>query len=127
MASKVKFEQEYIVNASISVIYQMLSTPSGLSDWFSDDVNINGKVFTFFWDGSEQQAEMIAKRTNFFVRFKWLDDDDPKAYFEFKLTTDELTNEVALVITDFAEEDEVEDAKELWETQVDKLKHNLGL
>ncbi|MFB6343646.1 START-like domain-containing protein [Saccharicrinis sp. FJH62] len=127
MEQKVRFEQEYIVNASISVIYPMLSTPSGLSDWFADDVNINGKTYTFFWDGAEQIAELIAKRTNVFARFKWIEDDDPKAYFEFKLTTDELTNEVALVITDFAEKEEVEDAKELWDTQVDKLKHNLGI
>lgn len=127
MEPKIKFEQEFIVNASISVIYPMLSTPSGLSDWFSDDVNINGKTFTFIWDGVGQQAELVAKRANVFTRFRWLDDDDPKSYFEFKLATDELTNEVALVITDFAEKDELEDSKELWETQVDKLKHNLGL
>ncbi|MFB6320539.1 START-like domain-containing protein [Saccharicrinis sp. FJH54] len=127
MEQKVRFEQEYIVNASISVIYPMLSTPSGLSDWFADDVNINGKTYTFFWDGAEQVAELIAKRTNVFARFKWTEDEDPKTYFEFKLTTDELTNEVALVITDFAEKEEVSDAKELWDTQVDKLKHNLGI
>ena len=127
MEQKIKFEQEYIVNASLSVMYPMLSTPSGLSEWFSDDVNINGKIFTFFWDGTGQEAELVAKRTNVFARFRWLDDDDPKAYFEFKLTTDELTNEVALVITDFAEADEIDDSRELWDTQVDKLKHNLGL
>lgn len=127
MEAKVKFEQEFIINASLSVLYPMLSTPSGLSEWFADDVNINGKVFTFIWDGSEQQAELIAKRSLFFVRYKWLDDEDPKTYFEFKLNTDELTNEVALLITDFAEPDEIDDAKELWETQIDKFKHNLGL
>jgi hypothetical protein len=127
METKVKFEQEFIINASLSVLYPMLSTPSGLSEWFADDVNINGKIFTFIWDGSEQQAELIAKRTLLFARFKWLDDDDPKTYFEFKLTTDELTNEVALLITDFAEPDEVQDAKELWSTQIEKFKHNLGL
>ena len=127
MEQKVRFEQEYIVNASISVIFPMLSTPSGLSDWFADDVNINGKVYTFIWNGAEQEAELIAKRTNVFARFKWTEEMDPKAYFEFKLTTDELTNEVALVITDFADRDEVDDAKELWDTQVEKLKHNLGI
>ncbi len=127
MASKSKVEREYILNASPNVLFPLLSTPSGLSDWFCDDVNIRGKMFTFFWDGSQQEAEMIVKRNNHYIRFRWLDEEDPAAYFEFRLATDELTNEVALVIVDFAEEDEIEDALELWDAQIDKLKHNIGL
>jgi uncharacterized protein YndB with AHSA1/START domain len=127
MVRKVKFECEYIVNASLSVLYQMFITPSGLSDWFANDVNVNGSIYTFIWDGSEQDAELIVKRTNYFVRYRWLDDDDPKSYFEFKLNTDELTGEVALIITDFAEPEEVTDAKSLWNSQIDKLRHNLGI
>ncbi len=127
MSKKLKIEQEYILNASPSVLYPRLSTPSGLSDWFADDVNINKDKFIFFWDDSEQVASLVAKRVNQFIRFKWVDDDEDDTYFEFRLETDELTNEVALVVVDFAEEDEMDDSVELWDTQIEKLRHNLGL
>lgn len=127
MSEKIRYQKEYILNASFSVLYPRLSTPSGLSDWFADDVNINGSKYTFFWDGSEQTAKMVANKANRYIRFKWDDDESEETYFEFRLETDELTNEVALVVVDFAEEDELDDAQELWDTQVEKLKHNLGL
>lgn len=127
MVKKVKFEREYMLNASPNVLFPLISTPSGLSDWFCDDVNINGKFFTFFWDGSEQTAELLVKRNNQHIRFRWVDEEDPDAYFEFKLTLDEITNEVAMVVVDFAEEDEVEDSAGLWDTQIEKFRHNIGL
>ncbi len=127
MSKKVKFEKEYLLNASPSVLFPRLSTPSGLSDWFADDVNINKDKFIFFWDGSEQEATLVAKRVNQFIRFKWLDDEEAETYFEFRLETDDLTNEVALVVVDFADDDDMDDAVELWDTQIEKLRHNLGL
>lgn len=121
-----KFEKEYIINVSPSVLYPRLTTPSGLSDWFADDVNIKNGVYTFYWDGSEQSAKMLSKKLNQYIRFKWEDIDDEEAYFELRLTADELTGEVALLVEDFADEDEVEDSIELWDTQIDKLRHMLG-
>lgn len=105
----------------------MLSTPGGLSEWFADDVNVQGKQFVFIWDSAEEYAEITNKKENKYVRFKWADDDDDKAYFEFRINIDELTGDVALVITDFAEEDEIEDSMELWDSQIAELKHVLGL
>ncbi|MCK5171740.1 MAG: hypothetical protein KAQ75_17815, partial [Bacteroidales bacterium] len=81
---------------------------------------------TFIWDGSEQSAELVTKKDNQLVQFKWVDNEDD-AYFEFKISKDELTGDVALVITDFAEDDEKDDAIDLWDTQIAKLKHALGL
>lgn len=124
---KEKFELEYIVNSSPSVMFPQLSTPSGLSEWFADDVNIKGDAFIFMWEGSEQIANVVSKKQNAYIKFKWEDDEDEESYFEFRLTTDEITGEVALVITDFAEPDEKEDAIELWDTQIEKLRHMMGL
>ena len=124
---KTKFELEYSLNTSPRVIYSRLSTAGGLSEWFADDVHVNGKMFTFVWEGTEQIAEMILKKENHFTRFHWVDDEDPKAYFEFRIHIEELTNDTALLITDFAEEEECADAKELWDTQIANLKHILGL
>lgn len=105
----------------------MLSTPGGLSEWFADDVNVQGSQFVFIWDGAEEFAELTNKKENKYVRFKWVDDDDEKAYFEFRINIDELTGDVALVITDFANDDEIEDSMELWDSQISELKHVLGL
>ncbi len=124
--SKEKYQSEYNIKSSVKILFNRLSTAGGLNEWFADDVRVLGKKYTFVWDGSEQQAEMINRKDLKYVRFHWLDDEDEKAYFEFKLVVDELTNDLALIVTDFAEPDEIEDAKELWDTQINELRHILG-
>jgi uncharacterized protein YndB with AHSA1/START domain len=126
MPVKQKYELEYVINASPKVLFSRLSTPGGLSEWFADDVNIEGSVLTFLWDKSTQKAELLSQKENRLVRYRWLDDPDPKAYFEFRITQDPLTNDVSLAITDFAEESEIEDAKGLWDKQISQLFSQLG-
>ncbi|MEN8835960.1 MAG: START-like domain-containing protein [Polaribacter sp.] len=124
---KVKYEIEIPVHASPSMLYQYISSPSNLQEWFADKVNSRGKIYTFFWDGTEEQAELIAKKSEERVRFKWLESEDDDSFFEIKIQVDPLTKDVSLIITDFAEdEDEVEEAKQLWENQIDELKHTIG-
>jgi len=118
---------EYTINASPKVLFPRLSTPGGLAEWFADDVNVKGKIFNFIWDGVENLAEIVQKKENRYIRFHWVEETDPNTYFEFRITMDELTNDVALVITDFAEENEKADSIELWNTQIAELKHVLGL
>jgi uncharacterized protein YndB with AHSA1/START domain len=124
MTDKTKIQLEYVLNCSPKVLYNWLSTASGLSEWFADDVKVKGKIFTFIWEGSEQIAEMALHKENKLVRFVWLDEDD--SYFEFRITQDELTGDVSLIIIDFAEDNEIEGTKGLWDTQIADLKHMLG-
>ncbi|MCK9206422.1 MAG: START-like domain-containing protein [Salinivirgaceae bacterium] len=124
--AKEKFQIEYPLKSSDRVLFNRLSTAGGLNEWFADNVIVQGKIFTFEWDGIEQQAEMINKKEFRSVRYHWLDDVDDKTFFEFRINVDELTGDLALVVTDFAEPDEIDDAKELWDTQVAALKHILG-
>ena len=124
---KKKFELEYTINSSPKVLYNRLSTPGGLAEWFADDVNLQGKVFTFIWEGTEQNAEVLLKKDNKFIRFHWVTDEDLKTFFEFRIAQDELTGDVSLLITDFAEEDEKNDSIDLWDTQIAELKHVIGL
>ncbi len=124
--TKEKFQLEFTLNTSPKLLYTRLSTPSGLSEWFADNVQINGKNFTFFWDDSEQVAKLLMKKANEYVRFQW-EEDDGECFFEFRITKDELTGDVALIITDFAESDEIEDTKDLWESQVGELRRAIGL
>ena len=85
----------------------------------------NGNRMEFFWDGSGQIAKIVAKKDNKFIRFHW-EDEDEETYFEMKIQIDEITNDVALFVTDFAEDDEVEEAKMLWDNQIKDLFQILG-
>ena len=124
---KIKYEIEIPVHASPNMLYQYISSPSNLQAWFADKVNSRGKIYTFFWDGTEEQAELIAKKSEERVRFKWLESEDDDSFFEIKIQVDSLTKDVSLIITDFADdEQEVEEAKQLWENQIDELKHIIG-
>jgi uncharacterized protein YndB with AHSA1/START domain len=124
---KIKYELEYIFNTSPNLLYSRLSTPEGLSEWFADDVNLRKGKYHFVWEGAEHEASVVQKKLNKFIRYHWEDDDDPEFYFEFRIRTVELTGEVALLITDFAEEDEKDDAIDLWDSQISELKHAIGL
>lgn len=125
---KEKFEIEYLLKTSPKVLDNMISTPSGLSEWFADDVNIKDDVYTFFWDGSEEEARLLTKKSNAKVKFKWLEDEEEgiDSYFEIKYDLDPMTKAVVVTITDFAEEDEVDEAKRLWEQQINELRRVLG-
>ncbi len=125
MEEKIKYELEFVIHSSPTLLYQYISTPSGLSEWFADNVNSRGEKFTFIWDGAEEEAKLVRKKNGELVKFKWEENDDAY-FFEIKIVVDEITKDVSLVITDFAEEDEVEEAKMLWENQISDLKHVLG-
>jgi uncharacterized protein YndB with AHSA1/START domain len=125
--SKVKFELEIPIHASPNMLYQYISSPSNLQEWFADKVNSRGKIFSFFWEGTEEQAELITKKSGDRIRFKWLESEDDDSFFEIKIQVDPLTKDVSLIVTDFAEdEDEVEEAKQLWENQISELRHTIG-
>ena len=125
MSDKIKFEIEFVIQSSPQLLYTYLSTPSGLSEWFADNVNSRGELFIFIWDGSEEVAKLLKRKSDDFVKFAWEENDDD-TYFEMKIIADEITKDVSLFITDFAEDDEVDEAKMLWENQISSLKLILG-
>ena len=126
MSDKIKFELEYPIQASPQLLFQYISTPSGMSEWFADNVNSRGELFTFIWDDSEEQAKLLTKKNGERAKFKWLESDDDQSYFEIRIQVDGITKDVSLMITDFAEEDEVEESKMLWDNQISDLKQILG-
>jgi uncharacterized protein YndB with AHSA1/START domain len=123
---KGKFELEYVVRTSAGILYELLTTPSGLSEWFADDVNIRDGIFTFFWDGSEQKARLLGFKEDKYVRLQWMDKQEG-SYFEFRIERDELTGDISLMIVDFADEaSDMQTSKLLWDSQVNKLLNVLG-
>jgi len=123
-----KFELEFPLRASPKMLFPFLSTPSGMSEWFCDDVNSRSEMFTFFWDGSEEQARLIKKQQDRLVRFRWISDEEDglDTYFEFRIELDALTNDTSIIVTDFAESDDMEEAKLLWDSQIRELQHLIG-
>jgi uncharacterized protein YndB with AHSA1/START domain len=127
MSHLTKYTLEFPINSSVNILYNRLSTPSGLSEWFADDVIMKDKIFTFFWDGSDQKAKLLKLKTNQFIRFKWEENDTQEDYFEFLIQVDEITLDVSLMITDFAEdEQDQKEQTELWNKQISILKRAIG-
>ena len=124
---RLKFELEYTLNCSPRVLFSRLSTPEGLAEWFAEDVNADGDLFTFSWDNSESKAKLTAIKENRLVRFEWTEmENEETNYFEFKINIEELTSDLALMISDFAEEAEITDSISLWDSQITDLKRLLG-
>lgn len=128
MAEKERFELEFLLKTSPKVLDNMISTPSGLSEWFADDVNIKDEVYTFIWDGSEEDARLVSKKANSRIKFQWIEDEEEglDTYFELRYDIDPMTKMVVLTITDFADADELEESQRLWENLIGDLKRTLG-
>ncbi|MBK9224061.1 MAG: SRPBCC domain-containing protein [Flavobacterium sp.] len=128
MNLKSRYELEFPINSSPQLLYQYISTPSGLSEWFADNVNSRGEYFTFIWNDSEENARLSSKKTGEKIKFRWIDEDkkDTDYYFELKILEDEITKDVSLLVVDFAHADELDEAKLLWENQISDLKHVIG-
>lgn len=128
MEEKIKYELEFPINSSPQLLYAYISTPSGLSEWFADNVNSRGEFFTFIWDDSEEKARLSSKKSGEKVKYRWVDDNDKDTeyFFELRIQVDEITKDVSLVVVDFAHDKEVDEAKQLWENQISDLKHVIG-
>jgi uncharacterized protein YndB with AHSA1/START domain len=123
--SKQLYTLEYPVRCSPSILFEFLSTPAGLQEWFADKVDERDNIFFFSWNGSSQTAEVLESQEEKFIRFHWL--DTPKEeYFEFSIEKSEITNQTILVVKDFAEKKEVKDQSMLWDYQVKDLFHRIG-
>jgi uncharacterized protein YndB with AHSA1/START domain len=124
MSEKKKFNLEYEIKSSPRILYNFLVEANGLSQWFADNVNYRDQIYTFDWDGELQRARLVNAKENKLVRFKWIDDEP--YYFELEILQDELTNDVALSVTDFAAEENIDERKLIWDNQIEYLIRTLG-
>jgi len=123
---KGKFQLEYIIHSPVTLLYDFLTTPNGLAEWFADGVDMKNDIYTFDWDGQKQNAKIISAKIDTYIRLHWLDKPEG-SYFEFRLEQDELTNEVSLTVTDFGEgDDDIVTSRRLWDSQIQRLVKALG-
>ncbi|HTJ14228.1 MAG TPA: START-like domain-containing protein [Dinghuibacter sp.] len=125
MSKKVQYTLEYPVRCSPTILYEFLSTPAGLQEWFADKVDEREGMFSFSWNGTIEKAQVVETEIDKFIRFHWLAAPTDE-FFEFRIEKSEVTNQTILVIRDFAEKREVADQSQLWEYQVKDLFHRLG-
>lgn len=106
----------------------MIGSPSGLSEWFADDVTVRDDIYSFEWNGSFEEARLVQKKMNSKMKFKWLEDEEngDDYYFEINFEVDSMTSAVSLKVIDFSEADEIESSKMLWEQQINDLKRIIG-
>jgi hypothetical protein len=117
---------EFVIKSSPKILYNFVSSPAGLGEWFSTNVKISNDIYTFVWDGEgEQRAKLLSRKEYKSIRFQWEENGDD-TYFEFEIKTDELTNDVSLIITDFAEESDIESESLIWESQIQDLSRTIG-
>ena len=129
MADKEKYSLEFLVKSSPTILYNHIATPSGLGEWFCDDANlVKGDIFKFEWDGAVEEARMLTRRKGELIRWQWLEDEEDglDTFFEMRIHIDGITKEVALLITDYAEPDDKDEAVALWEQQISNLKQVVG-
>ena len=128
MSEKKKFELEYLLHTSPKVLENMLFTPSGLSEWFADDVNIEGDIYTFFWDGSQEKARLLSKKMGEKMKWENLNDEEEglDTFFQLHYEIDPMTKAVILKVTDFASDEDSEDTQALWQSIIDGLKRFIG-
>ena len=128
---KTLYTGDFEINASTRMLYPYISTASGLSQWFADDVTIDEDgIYNFLWDGEDHKAKMIGHRQNIYTKFQFLpesgeDEDDP-SYFEIRLEMNELTQSVFIKITDYSDIDDLEEVHDLWSSLIETLKEIVG-
>ena len=124
-----KLVLESSFNSPPSFLYNFLSTPSGLSSWFCDDVSIKqSSLYCFFWGKSGYEARIVGSKKDHFIRFSWLNEDKnvEENYFEFKIEQDSVTNNTFLIITSISHSGEHEIEEEDWVLMTKKLKQYIG-
>lgn len=127
-SNKEKYKLEFLLKTSPRVLEKLITTPDGLSDWFADDVKVQDDIYTFEWDGNEEQARLVLYKMNSKIRFQWLEDEEEglDTFFELSYVVDPMTNSVILHITDFASPSDKEGNLALWNQAINDLKRIIG-
>ena len=99
---KEKFELEFLLKTSLRVLDNMIGSPSGLSEWFADNVTVRDDMYSFEWDGAIEEARLLTRKMNSKMKFRWIEDEDngDDFYFEMNIDIDPMTGIASLKVVD---------------------------
>jgi len=122
-----RIELEFPMHCSANTLYSYISSPSGLSSWYADDVSVHGSNYVFKWDDGEVlEAELVKNVNRKHIKFRWINGDNRNEFLELIIHKDEITDDLALIVIDSAEEANLEELEMMWENQVQNLKKQIG-
>lgn len=124
MSKRDKLKLEYEFRASPTILYDFLTNPSNLAQWFADHCDVTGDKFSFFWDGYEEVA--IAEERDEDEYLKWVWEDDPDKVIEFKIRKADISGATILTIIENVEKADFEEQTLLWDEQIGTLKMKCG-
>ena len=132
---KQKIDIEYpLATKSPAIIWEQISSAHGLERWFADHVSEEDGIFTFTWgepwtEQDIRKAHVVeaVKFERFRLKWDYEDEEDDDSYWEMRIEKSDLTHNLNLMITDFADDDDVDGLKILWESCLDQLHRASGL
>ena len=122
--ARVQIKIEFMFKASPSIIYLFITQPTALVRWFCDKVDNIGDKYTFSWEGEEEEALLVDDIEEELVKYIW--DERPDEFLQFRIYKTDITNETILEITDYCDDDEVKEQKDIWEMYIKKFKTFCG-
>ncbi len=125
--SRVQVVLEFPIKCSPGLIYNYINSASGLQEWFAHKVVTKSRVdYVFrFDDGQELKATLEKAVSNKLCRFHF-ENTPADEFIEMEIIVDELTEDVAIKVTEFCNEDERREVEEVWHTQIETLKDVIG-
>ncbi len=130
---KERIDIEYPLSSrQTDIVWRLISTDHGLGRWLADEVNEDNGVISFTWgqpwaDHHTLSANIVEREKNSHIRFRWVEEDDPQAFWEMRIGRSELTGDLCLCVIDYAPEDEVDDLRSLWDDNMERLHMTSGL
>ncbi len=131
---RTKITIEYpLATKSATIAWPLISEAVGLQKWMADYVDDGpDDTLVFKWGEAWTQQDVRESKLlrivkNHYVRLRWLDDNEENEYWELRLEKSELTGDVTLVITDYADEDDVENICQVWDDCMERLHNASGL
>ena len=129
-----KITLEYPLSTkSTRLVWDMISNAAGLQKWLADQVVEDEESMTFTWghpwtERDTKTSQILECNKYSHIRMKWdYQEEDPQAFWEIRLEPSELTGQLNMLITDYADADDIEDLRGIWDENLDRLHRVSGL
>lgn len=117
---------------SRNIVWEQIGTAHGMRRWLADQVEENGDIISLTWgelwsEHHTLEAKIVERRKHSHIKLRWVDEDDPDAYWEMRIGSSELTGELCLNVVDYALAEDIDDLRGLWDGNMGRLHQASGL